>query len=184
MWIDPKNTKFMLVGNDGGFRMSTDGGQSWRRADLPTVTVFSMVHDMDTPFRVYGSVQDHGSYRAAIDISGGRVNLKAIPWEGAPGGEYTQHAVDPRNPNILYSGKLTRTDYSIAAGPGRRGGGGAAPPAGATPPAAAAPAGPQRDTNIRPTVAQGEDPLRMQVLAPIQLSPHDPDTVYFGTQYL
>ena len=44
---------------------SSDGGQTWRRADLPTVTVFSMAFDMDTPFRVYGSVQDHGSYRAA-----------------------------------------------------------------------------------------------------------------------
>jgi photosystem II stability/assembly factor-like uncharacterized protein len=179
MWIDPKNPKFMLVGNDGGFRISSDGGQTWRRADLPTVTVFSTAYDMDTPFRVYGSVQDHGSYRAAIDISGGRANLKAIPWESAPGGEYTQHAVDPRNPNILYSGKLTRTDYSIAAAP-RGGGGGAAGRGGA----AGAPAGPQRDVSIRPTIAAGEDPLRMQVLAPIHLSPHDPDTVYFGTQYL
>jgi len=187
MWIDPKNPKFLVLGNDSGFRTSSDGGQTWRRADLPTVTVFSTAYDMDTPFRVYGSVQDHGSYRAAIDISGGRGNLKAIPWEGAPGGEYTQHAVDPRNPNILYSGKLTRTDYSIPAAP-RGGGGGAAGRAGGggavTPPVPAAPPGPQRDTTIRPTIAQGEDPLRMQVLAPIHLSPHDPDTVYFGTQYL
>src|SRR6185436_17878728 len=150
----------------------SDGGQTWRRADLPTVTVFSTAFDMDTPFRVYGSVQDHGSYRAVIDISGGRENLKAIPWESAPGGEYTEHAIDPRNPNIVYSGKLSRTDYSIAGG-GRGGGGGGA--AGA----AGAPAGPQRDTNILPRLAQGDDPLRMQVLAPILLSPHDPDTVYF-----
>jgi photosystem II stability/assembly factor-like uncharacterized protein len=186
MWIDPKNTSFMLVGNDGGFRISNDGGQSWRRAELPTVTVFSMTHDMDTPFRVYGSVQDHGSYRAPIDLSGGRENLKAIPWESAPGGEYTQHAVDPRNPNILYSGKLTRTDYSIPAPPGRRGGGGAAAgrAGGGGAAGAGPPPGPQRDKTIRPTIAPGEDPLRMQVLAPIHLSPHDPDTVYFGTQYL
>ncbi|HYN08685.1 MAG TPA: hypothetical protein VES67_14985 [Vicinamibacterales bacterium] len=185
MWIDSKNTKFMLVGNDGGFRISNDGGQSWRRAELPTVTVFSMAHDMDTPFRVYGSVQDHGSYRAAIDLSSGRENLKAIPWESAPGGEYTQHAVDPRNPNILYSGKLTRTDYSIPAAPRGGGAGDAAGRAGGAGAAGAgAPAGPQRDKSIRPTVAPGENPLRMQVLAPIHLSPHDPDTVYFGTQYL
>jgi photosystem II stability/assembly factor-like uncharacterized protein len=76
----------------------------------------------------------------------------------------------------VYSGKLTRTDYSIAAAPR---GGGAGRAAGA-----AAPTGPQRDTSIRPAIAAGEDPLRMQVLAPILLSPHDPDTVYFGTQYL
>jgi photosystem II stability/assembly factor-like uncharacterized protein len=181
MWIDPKNPHLLLLGNDSGFRVSTDGGQTWRRAELPVQTVFSMNFDMDTPFRVYASVQDHGSYRAAIDLSGGRENLKAIPWESAPGGEYTQHAVDPRNPNILYSGKLTRTDYSIAA-PARGTGGGAAGRAGGA--GAEAPAGPQRDTSIRPTIAPGEDPLRMQVLAPIHLSPHEPDTVYFGTQYL
>jgi photosystem II stability/assembly factor-like uncharacterized protein len=186
MWIDPKNPHFLVLGNDSGFRTSTDGGQTWRRAELPVQTVFSINEDMDTPFRVYASVQDHGAFRAPIDISGGRENLKAIPWESAPGGEYTQHAVDPRNPNLFYTGKLSRYDYGIpatprGAGPGRAGGGAA----GAAQPAQpAAPPGPQRETNIRPPVAPGEDPLRMQVLAPIHLSPHDPDTVYFGTQYL
>ena len=190
MWIDPKNPHFLVLGNDSGFRTSTDGGQTWRRADLPVQTIFSMNFDMDTPFRVYASVQDHGAFRAPIDISNGRENLKAIPWESAPGGEYTQHAVDPRNPNIVYTGKLDRIDYSIAAAP-RGAGGGAAGRAGGgaaggavTPPVPAAPPLPQRSTNIRPTIAPGDDPLRMQVLAPIELSPHDPDTIYFGTQYL
>jgi photosystem II stability/assembly factor-like uncharacterized protein len=178
MWIDPKNTQFMLVGNDGGFRISTDHGQSWRRADLPTETAFDMAFDMDTPFRVYGSFQDHGSFRGVVDISNGRENLKPIPFEGAPGGEYCEHAIDPRNPNIVYSGKLDRTDFSVPAPPR---GGGAPGRAGGT---GTAPTGPQRDTNIRPPNLPGDDPLRMQVLAPILLSPHDPDTVYFGAQYL
>jgi photosystem II stability/assembly factor-like uncharacterized protein len=177
MWIDPKNTQFMLVGNDGGFRLSTDGGQSWRRASLPTETAFDMAFDMDTPFRVYGSFQDHGSFRGVVDLRNGRENLAPIAFESAPGGEYCTHAIDPRNPNIVYSGKLTRTDFSIPAAAGRGGGGAAGR-------GAAAPAGPQRDTNIRPPTAQGDDPLRMQVLAPILLSPHDPDTVYFGAQSL
>ena len=47
------------------------------RADLPVQTVFSTNFDMDTPFRVYASVQDHGGFRAPIDISNGRENLKA-----------------------------------------------------------------------------------------------------------
>ena len=42
MWIDPKNPHFIVLGNDSGFRVSTDGGQTWRRADLPMQTVFSM----------------------------------------------------------------------------------------------------------------------------------------------
>jgi photosystem II stability/assembly factor-like uncharacterized protein len=180
MWIDPKNTQFMLVGNDGGFRISTDGGQSWRRANLPTETAFDMAFDMDTPFRVYGSFQDHGSFRGVVDLRNGRENLTPIAFENAPGGEYCTHAIDPRNPNIVYSGKLTRTDFSIPAAAGRGGGGGG----GAAGGGAGAQAGPQRDTNIRPPTAQGDDPLRMQVLAPILLSPHDPDTVYFGAQSL
>lgn len=171
LWIDPKNRHFLALANDSGFRVSTDGGQTWRRAELPVQTVFSMNYDMDTPFRVYASVQDHGSYRAQIDPR----NLKPMPWENAPGGEYTQHAADPTNPNILYSGKLTRTDYSIPAAPRGRGAGDAP---------AAPPAGAQRDKNIRPPVEPGGDPLRMQVLAPIHISPHDPNTVYFGSQYL
>jgi photosystem II stability/assembly factor-like uncharacterized protein len=177
MWIDPKNTKFMLVGNDGGFRISQDGGQSWRRADLPTETAFDMAFDMDTPFRVYGAFQDHGSFRGVVDLSKGRDNLSPTAWENAPGGEYCEHAIDPRNPNIVYSGKLDRTDFSIPAAPrgqGAGGGRGAATP----------PTGPQRDTNIRPANVSPVDPLRMQVLAPILISPHDPDTIYFGAQYL
>jgi photosystem II stability/assembly factor-like uncharacterized protein len=177
LWIDPKNPHYLVLGNDQGFRTSSDGGQTWRMAALPVQTVFSMNYDMGTPFKVYASVQDHGAYRAAIDLSNGRENLKPMAWESAPGGEYTQHAVDPTNPNILYSGKLDRTDYSIPATP--RGGGAGAPP-GAAPTQAA----PERTKNIRPPVAAGEDPLRMQVLAPIQISPHDPNTVYFGAQSL
>ena len=180
MWIDPKNSHHILLSNDSGFRVSTDGGQTWRRADLPVQTVFSMNYDMGTPFKVYASVQDHGSFRAAIDLSNGRENLKPMAWESAPGGEYTQHAIDPTNPNIVYSGKLSRTDYSIPAGPRGGGAAGAAGRAGG----AETPAGPQRDKNIRPPAGPGEDPLRMQVLAPIQISPHDPNTVYFGAQSL
>jgi photosystem II stability/assembly factor-like uncharacterized protein len=189
MWIDPKNTSFMLSGNDSGFRVSTDGGQTWRRADLPTETFFDIAFDMDTPFRVYGSAQDHGSYRAVVDLGNGRENLKAIPFESAPGGEYCEHAIDPRNPNIVYSGALTRTDFSVPAAPGGRGGAGVgaagrAGGGGAGAAGAAVPPGPQRATTIRPPVGPNEDPLRTQVLAPILLSPFDPDTIYFGAQSL
>ena len=178
MWIDPKNTKFMLSGNDSGFRVTTDGGATWKRAPLPTETFFDIAYDMDTPFRVYGSVQDHGSFRAAVDLSNGRDNLKPIAWESAPGGEYCEHAIDPTNPNLVYAGQLSRTDYSIPAPAGGRGGGGGGGRGGGE-----TPTGPQRTKSIRPPAAD-DDPLRMQVLAPILLSPHDPKTVYFGAQYL
>jgi photosystem II stability/assembly factor-like uncharacterized protein len=180
MWIDPKNTKFMLSGNDSGFRITTDGGATWKRAPLPTETFFDIAYDMDTPFHVIGSVQDHGSYRGVVDLSNGVDQLKPIPFESAPGGEYTTHEIDPRNSNIIYSDKLTRTDLSIPA-PARGGRGGA--PVGTAPAGSGAPAA-RRTTDILPEIGPADDPLRMQVLAPILLSPHDPDTLYFGAQSL
>jgi photosystem II stability/assembly factor-like uncharacterized protein len=184
MWIDPKDPKFMLSGNDSGFRVTTDAGATWKRAALPTSTFFDIAYDMDKPFRVYGSIQDHGSYRAPIDLSnGGVAGLKPITWENAPGGEYSEHAIDPTNPNLVYWASNTgasRTDYSIPAPEGRRGGGGG----GGGGRAGEQPTGPQRSKQIRPPVAPGDDPLRMQVLAPIVLSPFDPNTVYVGAQYL
>jgi photosystem II stability/assembly factor-like uncharacterized protein len=191
MWIDPKNTKFMLSGNDSGFRVTTDGGATWKRADLPNSTFFDLAYDMDKPFRVYGSVQDHGSYRAVIDLSTGVDGLKPLAWESAPGGEYSEHAIDPTNPNIVYFASntgATRTDLGIPppAGGRRGGGGGGGGGAGAGGGAGRGeqPAGPQRTKNIRPPVESGDDPLRMQVLAPILISPHDPNTIYVGAQSL
>lgn len=183
-WIDPKNPKFMLSGNDSGFRLTTDGGVTWNRAPLPIGTWFDIAYDMDTPFHVVGSVQDHGSYRGVVDLRGGRSNLQPVAFSsegGGIGGEYCEHQIDPTNPNIIYSEKVTRTDLSIAAAPRGAGAGGQA---GGRQAAAPQPAGPQRTKNVRPPAVPGDDPLRMQVLAPLLLSPFDPNTIYFGAQYL
>jgi len=194
MWIDPKDPKFMLSGNDSGFRVSIDGGATWKRAQLPTSTYFDIAYDMDKPFRVYGSIQDHGSYRAPIDLSNGAGGLKPIAWENAPGGEYSEHAIDPTNPNIVYFASntgATRTDLGIQPPAGGRRGAGAGAGAGGGRGRGGCvdgrreqPPDPQRTTNIEPCLASGDDPLRMQVLAPILISPHDPNTVYLGAQYL
>jgi photosystem II stability/assembly factor-like uncharacterized protein len=170
MWLDPKDPNFMIVGNDGGFRVSHDAGVSWTRADIPSSTFFDMAFDLDTPFRVYGSVQDHGSYRGVVDARAGVGALKPVAFEGAPGGEGSTHAIDPTNPNIVYSagtyGAITRTDLSP------------------TPDPAAGGRGRGNAKNIKPQAAPGDDPLRGQWLAPMILSPHDPNTLYFGLQSL
>ena len=179
LWIDPKDSTFMLSGNDSGFRLSTDGGQTWKHAEIPCSTFFDVAFDMDTPFRVYGSIQDHGSRRGVVDVRASREHVGPEPFENAPGGEGSEHAIDPTDPNIVYSeglyGSITRTDLSVPApqrgGPAPAGGGAAA-------------AGRVRTKNIKPSVGLGDEPLRAQWLAPFILSPHDPHTLYFGAQYL
>ena len=176
----------MLSGNDSGFRLTTDGGLNWKRADLPTSTWFDIAYDMDTPFHVVGSVQDHGSYRLLVDLRNGRENLSPVATDSGAtgiGGEYCTHQIDPGNPNLIYSDKVIRTDLSIPAPP-RGSGAGANAAAGGRGAAPQKPAGPQRSKNVRPPTGPNDDPLRMQVLAPLLLSPFDPNTIYFGAQYL
>ncbi len=175
MWLDPKDPNFMLLGNDSGFRVSKDAGVTWTRANIPSSTFFDMAFDMDTPFRVYGSVQDHGSFRGVVDVRNGVGAVKPVAFDSAPGGEGSIHAIDPTNPNIVYSagtyGSITRTDLTPATDPAAAAAGGGRGRGG-------------NSKNIKPQAAPGDDELRGQWLAPMILSPHDPNTLYFGLQAL
>jgi photosystem II stability/assembly factor-like uncharacterized protein len=173
LWIDPANSDTLLNGNDGGLVMSYDKGKTWRQFTtgglIPAVLFFNVSYDMAQPFHVYGSVQDHGSYRAAVDLSAGRDKIKPIDFESALGGEGTTHAIDWSTNNFVYAssfyGNLDRADLSKAGGTGPRARG-------------------FQLTNIMPKAAPGEPPLRGQWMAPTIVSSHNPDVVYHGLQYV
>jgi photosystem II stability/assembly factor-like uncharacterized protein len=189
LWIDPKNASIIYNANDGGFYSSEDGGKNWTFASAAGGAQFyNVVVDTSSPAWAYGAIQDHHAHRGKIDLSAGRDKIPAATWQRAPGGEGSHHAIDPNKPDIVYSqtfyGNFTRDDQSIPPSPrGRRG----APPAATAGQAGAGrsnapaqPAGPQRSTPIRPP---GEG-LRSQWMTPVILSPHDPNVVYVGFQYV
>jgi photosystem II stability/assembly factor-like uncharacterized protein len=172
LWIDPKNPNVIYSANDGGFYWSEDGAKTWQFANRAAGAQFyNVAVDTSSPPWVYGSIQDHGSFRGRIDLGQGRDRIPAVEWTSAPGGEGSHQAIDPRRPDIVYShgfyGNFTRDDQSIPA-----------PQRGQKPPAD--PKEPRRSTPIRP---DGEN-LRAQWMAPILISPHDPDTIYAGFQYV
>jgi photosystem II stability/assembly factor-like uncharacterized protein len=161
LWIDPANSDYLVNSNDGGAYVSYDGGESWRSFTdkLPMVQFFNVNHDMDDPFHVFGSVQDHGSYRGVVDLGGGRHDIPAVEWEGAPGGEGSHHAIDPTDPSIVYSagfyGTISRTNMETG----------------------------ERET-IVPRAPEGEPSYRGQWLAPFIISPHNPRIIYHGMNYV
>lgn len=180
MWIDPDNTDYMIINNDQGVHITTDGGGTWNSSytKLPAVQFFNVNYDMADPFRVYGSVQDHGSRRGEVILTNGRDRIPAVDWENAPGGEGSHHAIDPNNPDIVYSagfyGTLSREIYNMPDTIERMGRDGKLTTV----------ISPRTRTTIVPKAEAGEPPLRGQWLAAFILSPHDSKTVYHGMQYL
>jgi photosystem II stability/assembly factor-like uncharacterized protein len=166
LWIDPDNSNYLIRGFDQGVAVSYDKGRSWRyfQKEINVCQFFNVAYDMATPFKVYGSMQDHGSFRAKVDLSQGRDKIPAQEFEGAPGGEGSNQAIDPNNPDIVYSagfyGTIMRSEYGK---PGPY-------------------PGYPETTALLPTPFPGETPLRGQWLAPFILSPQDPSVVYHGMQ--
>ena len=161
LWIDPDNSDYLVNANDGGLVISYDGGKNWINYNdkLPLVQFYNVSFDMDEPFHVYGSIQDHGSRRGIVDLSRGRSRIPAVEWTNAPGGEGSSHAIDPTDPNIVYSagfyGSIMRTDLKA-----------------------------DKRTRIMPKVAEGDPKLRCQWVAPFIISPHNPRIIYHGSNFL
>jgi photosystem II stability/assembly factor-like uncharacterized protein len=168
VWIDPNDPNYVINVNDGGANVSYDGGASWRdfHKGIPSIQFYNVMVDMNKPFVVYGSVQDQGTMRGlgvgpAQPQAGRRGRGQSVRWETAPGGEGTIIAVDPTNPNVEYAssfyGRLMRSEYKD---------------------------GQWMSKEIYPKPAAGEPEHRGQWLAATVLSPHDPNVLYHGFQYV
>ncbi len=165
LWINPDDSNYLINGNDGGINISYDAGKNWRLFvdQIPVVQFFNIMYDMDTPFRVYGSVQDHGSYRGQVNINvaqDGSRRMRPVEFERAPGGEGSSHAIDPTDPNTVYSagfyGQISRTELDSNS----------------------------RGKRLLPPVGKDEPPTRGQWIAPFILSPHNPNVLYHGMNFL
>jgi photosystem II stability/assembly factor-like uncharacterized protein len=69
LWIHPQRPQFMINGNDGGVAISHDRGETWRFVEnLPLGQYYHIAFDMETPFNVYGGMQDNGSWKGPSEV--------------------------------------------------------------------------------------------------------------------
>jgi len=62
-WIDPDDSNYLIDGNDGGLNISRDGSKTWRFIqNLPLGQFYHVDVDDDFPYKVYGGMQDNGSW--------------------------------------------------------------------------------------------------------------------------
>jgi photosystem II stability/assembly factor-like uncharacterized protein len=197
MWIDPKNPKHLVLGNDGGLDVSYDQGDTWEFVNTMAVGQFYAVSaDMRKPYWVCGGLQDNGSW---CGPSGTRSTLGILNshWFRIGGGDgfYTQQ--DPTDYNVIFvesqDGNVQRLDLRTgrpvnvrpraAARPRQQapGAGGETQPGEQAMAALAAQMGfgQPPTSNIVPPPPEGEQ-FRFFWNTPILLSPHNPRTVYIG----
>ncbi len=103
-WIDPNATDHIRIGGDGGVYESFDRGENWEfKGNLPITQFYRVNVDNSEPFyNVYGGSQDNNS------LGGPSQNLfdKGVSndeWFVTIGGDGFWIAIDPNNPNIIYS---------------------------------------------------------------------------------
>jgi len=163
LWIDPDNGNYLLNVQDGGLTISYDQGETWKYPiqELPLAQFYNVEYDLSTPFRVFGSIQDHHSFYTEVDMSRGRDNIMPTDWKNILGAEGTTHAVNKDDNNTIYAssfyGNLARAEIDNY---------------------------PQGQENILPLRYSDEETLRGQWVAPTLLSPHNQDIVYHCMQYV
>ncbi|HSR68154.1 MAG TPA: glycosyl hydrolase [Acidobacteriota bacterium] len=158
IWISRDGSR-LLLGGDGGLSASFDGGKSWRMFDnLPISQFYKIGVDMDHPYRIYGGLQDNGTWAVPSAVSDAR-GIRNADWINLNGGDGFYAQADPLQPGVVYvesqRGRLLRVDLSN----GSR-------------------------QLIQPTPAPGDSPYRWNWNAPLLLSRHNPDTLYSGANVL
>jgi len=162
MWVDPKDSKHLINGNDGGATISYDNGATWSSIlNQPTAQFYHVMTDNAWPYRLYGAQQDNSAISVASRSDDGAIGER--DYYNIAGCENATIAVDPRNPNITYGGcymgEFTRSDR------GNR---------------------QSRDISVRlknyDGMAAADVPDRFQWTFPVLISPHDPTVLYAASQ--
>ena len=164
LWIAPDNPQRIIEGNDGGANITADGGRTWSSImNQPTAQFYRVALDNDFPYNIYGAQQDNTTVRIASRTAG--PSITQADWYDVGGGESGWIAPDPKNSQIVYAGSydglITRQDKRT---------------------------GQSRNLNAWPdnTMGYGVEAMkyRFQWTFPIVFSPHDPKTLYIGSQML
>ncbi|MGH8211672.1 MAG: WD40/YVTN/BNR-like repeat-containing protein, partial [Rhodanobacteraceae bacterium] len=165
IWIDPKNPKRIIQGNDGGAYVSVNGGTTWRYFNnLPIEEFYTVAISNTTPFGVCGGIQDNSAACGpsnSLDDSG----IWGADWWNPVGGDGEYVVPAPSDPSIVYAdsedGFTVRVDKHH-----------------------------WTRTFIRPVLkSMGDTPIsqlkyRFNWDSPIAVSATDPNTVYLGANVL
>ncbi len=151
-WVNPVNPNIVLLVSDQGGVVSANRGESWSNwYTQPTAAMYHVTADNAFPYRLCSGQQDSGS--ACVESRSMDGEITFHDWHPVNIEEYGEAAPDPKNPNLVYGGKVTVYNRLTAQtanvgpmGPGR--GGAPAPVAGP----------PNRTVRTQPVIWSAKDP--------------------------
>jgi photosystem II stability/assembly factor-like uncharacterized protein len=156
--FDPHDSQRLYVATDGGVYRSWDGGTVWDMVKgLPVSQFYHVSADNQTPYKVYGGLQDNGSWVGPSQKPGGIENRD---WVSVGFGDGFRVFPHPADPNVVYSEMqgaeqiwrvdLARNSFKI----------------------------------IKPYAEKGDPDLRFNWNPPLSTSLHNPDRLYVGSQFV
>jgi photosystem II stability/assembly factor-like uncharacterized protein len=156
-WIDPKNSNHLLLGTDGGVYESFDQGYTFRMWNtLPVSQFYHVTADNDTPYNVYGGLQDNGSWYGPSQKAGG---ITSSDWQLSFYGDGFNSHRHPTDPDIIYAeyqgGNAVRFNKKTGV-----------------------------SKSIKPMPEKGDPALRFNWNTPLVQSLSHKDRIYVGAQFL
>ena len=144
--------------SDQGGVVSANRGESWSNwYTQPTAAMYHVTADNAFPYRLCGGQQDSGS--ACVDSRSMDGEITFHDWHPVGIEEYGEAAPDPKNPDLVYGGKVTLYNRVTA-----------------------------QKTNVGPPGGRGrgaarhpEPPARTVRTQPLIWSPKDPNVLFFAT---
>jgi photosystem II stability/assembly factor-like uncharacterized protein len=107
IWINPLQPDIMLFTADQGAVVTVNGGRSWSSwYTQPTAQLYHVTTDNQFPYWVYGGQQESGAIGIVSRGNGGQISFR--DWIGVGADEYAYIAPDPRDPDIVYGGRVVR----------------------------------------------------------------------------
>jgi photosystem II stability/assembly factor-like uncharacterized protein len=161
IWISPKDGNTMIQSNDGGANVSYDGGRTWSSLlNQPTGEFYGVWTDDQFPYKLYGAQQDDNT----VIISSVADPYALGDWRAGPGCETGPIMPYPNDPEIVYGsckGQYGVMDMRT---------------------------GQERNYWVGAQSLYGNPAkdliYRFQRVSPMATSPHDPEVLYYGSQYL
>jgi len=103
IWIAPNDGKRVMIGDDGGYILTLDGGENWSfPRNLAIGQAYHVAADDQVPYGICAGYQDNGSFCGpsnSLDPDG----ILDLKWTDVLGGDGMWSVPDPTDANFIWS---------------------------------------------------------------------------------